>query len=334
MVLGIKTSLPKEVSIETTADCNLACYWCFNKSARKKHELSTQNIKKIIGKIHGAGVKAVRFTGGEPLLRKDIFELLKYAKSKDLYVMLNTNGTFVDEDAVDKIKGSVDNVLITFNGYDNLSEWKITGSKTSFEKKINAIKLLRKYVKVVRVGTVAVKENIEKLEEFFKILRPLDVNNWEIFRPIPHGAKDLIDNSSVELLVEKLMIFRTCVNAGITNVLPFCSYDPEKVAQVCMGAVNDDGHSKIVIGINGHAKPSYYFEKDLGNLLKEDVMDLWNNSFLKKVRDLKLVPNVCKKCRYLGVCKGGSRYIAKKVNGSYNALDPLARPVKYKDFLL
>jgi len=326
-------SIPREVSIETTFRCNLSCYWCFNKGVKAKPELSTKNIKKIVDKVSQAGTSIVRFTGGEPLLRKDIFEILEYAKSKGLYVALNTNGTFVDGDVADKIKDNVDNVLVTFNGYDNLSEWKITGSKTSFEKKINAIKLLRKSVKVVRIGTVAVKENVEKLEEFFKVLKPLDVDTWEIFRPIPHGSKDLIDNSSVETLVEKLIIFKMFVNTGVTNVLPFCSYEPERVAQVCMGAVNDDGHSKIVIGTDGHAKPSYYFEKDLGNCLKEDIMDLWNNSFLVKIRNLKLAPKLCKKCKYLEVCKGGSRYIAKKVNGSYSSLDSLAKPMKYKNFL-
>jgi len=334
MNIGIR---PREIPIEVTLACNLSCYYCFNKNVKLGNKgLSTKNIMKIINKIHDAGINVVRFTGGEPLIRKDIFHLLEYAKSKNLYVILNTNGVLIDKNNIEYIKRNVDNVLITFNGWDADQEKKISGNKLAFKKKIDAIKLLKKCgIKPIRCGTIATKKNIQNLAKFFEIVRDLEVDEWEMFRPIPSKTcPHSIDNQDVKRLVEKLLIFKKeYENCYITNAIPFCSYEPEKIRQVATGAKFDDGHVRIVVGADGHAKPSYFLTEDLGDVLKKDITSCWNNDFAKKIRSLQMVSKICKRCIYLKRCKGGSRFIAKFVNGSYAAMDPLARPEIYKNLL-
>ncbi|MEM2918471.1 MAG: radical SAM protein [Candidatus Altiarchaeota archaeon] len=327
---------PTEIPIEVTLNCNLSCNFCFNQNAKRSSELDTISIIKIIDKIKNSGINKIRFTGGEPLLRKDIFFLLKYAKSKGFYVLLNTNGTLISERNIEKIREYVDNVLISLEGFSNESEFKSTRCKNSFEKKINAIKLMKKNkVKIVRCGTVATKENIKNLEKIFKIVKSLKVDKWELFRPIPN-KKNLapITNYDVKKLAEKLLKFKkNYKNCYIGNAIPFCSYDPEKMNKVSLGAFSDDGHRRIVISVDGQVKPSYFLVKNLGNALDTEILNCWNNDFAFKIRSLQSVPRICENCIYLNKCKGGSRFCAKLVNGSYKALDPLAQPERYRDKL-
>ncbi|MFH1551870.1 MAG: radical SAM protein, partial [bacterium] len=122
---------PEEVMIEVTPKCNFGCGFCFNKisfaqKGRNIKEFSLSYLKKIVDSISESGVKIIRFTGGEPLLRKDIFDLLKYAKNKDLEVRLNTNGSLINSKTVKKLRGVVDNVLIPIESDDDEKESKLT----------------------------------------------------------------------------------------------------------------------------------------------------------------------------------------------------------------
>jgi len=121
--------LPWEAMIEITSRCNFKCKFCFNKISFAKDnksikEFNTAYIKKIINNIAQAGIKIIRFTGGEPLLRKDVFELIKYSKNKGLEVRLNTNASLIDQKTVSKLKGTVDNILIPIESYNNKKENK------------------------------------------------------------------------------------------------------------------------------------------------------------------------------------------------------------------
>jgi len=332
---NIELRIPNEVPIEVTLRCNLSCFFCFNKDYRtQQKELDTANLSKIIDNISNAGIKKIRFTGGEPLLRNDIFILLEYAKLKGLYTTLNTNGTLIDEKNVEKIREYADNVLIPLESFDNANEAKVTGCKNSFEKKIKAIKLLKRFdIETIRCGTVATKTNIDNLEKVFQVIKDLGIDSWELYRPIPTKENiNPINLGDVKTLVEKMIRFNSEFEGiFIANALPFCSYDPEKVENIAVGAKIDDGHTRIVVGVDGQVKPSYFLTEVIGNAIEEDIIKCWNHPFVTKIRKLESIPKECKKCKYLNLCKGGSRFAAKIIHGSYDTLDPLAQPEKYKD---
>jgi len=157
--------LPEEVVIEITTKCNLDCYFCFNRNVLKQRgkEISKDKVISIIDETHKAGIKIIRFTGGEPLLHPNIWELLEYAKSKGFEVRLNTNGTIISETLAQKLEKYVDNILIPLNSWSAEEEAKKTGSKDCFEKRINALKILKNTkIPIIRSGTIATKENIKK----------------------------------------------------------------------------------------------------------------------------------------------------------------------------
>ena len=149
---------PLEVMIEVEPRCNYDCPFCYNRNsfARKNRDinaLSADYVKKIIDKAAEIGVGIIRFTGGEPLLRPDIFALMEYAKDKKLEVRLNTNCSLVNAANINKFKGIVDNILIPIESCSEAEEAKATGQKEALKKKVAAIRLFKKIsVPTIRVA--------------------------------------------------------------------------------------------------------------------------------------------------------------------------------------
>ena len=325
--------LPWEVMIEVEPRCNFKCQFCFNQisfaqKSRNIKSFSTDYVKKTIDGLAKAGIKIIRFTGGEPLLRKDIFQLLRYAKNKGLEVRLNTNASLINQKTVKKLKGIVNNILIPIESYSDKKESKITGYPHSLKKKIKAIELLKKQkIPVVRAGTVATKENILNFDKIAQLISQLPLDEWELYRPIPISKKNDLNSKLVKLLVEKLIDLRKTIAKPvfIANALPFCAMkDLNKLNSVSKGGLYDDGHTRLVIDPRGFVKPHYFMDKNIGQPL--DILGAWQHPFVKKMRNLEYLPQQCHGCPFVFKCRGGSRQAAKIIYGDYRTLDPLANP--------
>ena len=342
----IPRTLPKEVMVEVTTRCNFRCAFCFNRASfaqlghGKFKEPSTEYIKKIIDSIVNAKVPIVRFTGGEPLLRADIFELLKYAKNKGLKVRLNTNGSLIKDYATAKeLAKYLDYVLFSMHTYDVKKDEKITGHKDSFRKKIRAIGWLKQAgVQTIRVSTIATRDNINNLEKFYKLFKKIKVDKWATNRVIPMpGQKNNWGRKELAPLVNKLVKIRKDIvkhsiplKVHIVNGVPLCAADPVKMNAVCSGARSVDGHERYAIDPRGFAKPIYYLEKNIGDPL--NPLACWNHPFMKILRGYKNLPKECAKCILLEKCKGGNRYCAFSYFGNYYEKDPLMDYEKIKNF--
>ena len=329
--------LPEEIMIEIIPRCNFHCEFCFNKisfakKGRKIKEFSAEYVKKIINGIIKSQIKIVRFTGGEPLLRRDIFELLKYAKDGGLETRLNTNGSLIDLKTAKKLKRIVDNVLIPIESWTEAKESKISGFKNALKKKIEAIKLLKKQeIQVVRAGTVVTEENILNFDKIADLISGLPLDEWELYRPIVTNKKTNLNPRSINLLADKLIDLRRKADKSvfIANAIPFCSIkNLNKLNAVSRGALYDDGCRRLVIDPRGFVKPHYFLDENIGSPL--DILAAWEHPFMKKMRSLEFLPDICLNCRFKYKCRGGSRYEAKAASDNYYALDPLAAPQKIK----
>lgn len=298
---------PIEVMFEIEPSCNFSCHFCFNKisfaeQGRDIKKYTTEEAKNIITKIAEAKIEIVRFTGGEPLLRKDIFELIKFAHSLGLKVWLNTNGSLVNSETVEKIKGLVENVLIPIESYDSKEEEQITGFKNSLEKKLEAVKLLKQArIKTVRLGTVAISDNIKNFNKLSELILNLPIDEWEFYNPVG----DSLEKSEIESLVDQILNLRkkTDKEIIIANSIPFCKIDePQKLNLVCCGALFDNGHSRLVIDPRGFVKPHYFVNKNIGN--PEDIMSAWNHEYMRALRSLEFLPEECEGCRFRFKCRG------------------------------
>jgi len=259
-----------------------------------------EKIKQIIDQTAKLKIPFIRFTGGEPLLRKDIFEILNYAKKQGLKIRLNTNSTLLTKEIITKLEKYIDYILLSYNDIKKPT----TKIKQVAESKIP----------IVIIGTVATKENINNLEKIHEKLSKIPISGWELYRPI---TKEQPTKNQIKILVNKLI--KLDCKYPIANAFPFCSYDKQLSSLVSLGAKYDDGHSRIVFDPRGYFKPSYFLDINLGTNLKQS----WNHEFMKDLRSQKLLPEYCKTCDYKNKCLGGSRYLAKSNYNSYNTIDPL-----------
>lgn len=94
---------PLWVHFYLTRRCNLNCAYCHSRDNVKK-DISTEEIKKIIDKLHSLGIRAIAFFGGEPTLRRDFCEILKYSVDKGIFSYFTTNGTLLNEDYIKKLQ--------------------------------------------------------------------------------------------------------------------------------------------------------------------------------------------------------------------------------------
>lgn len=314
--------IPKEIVIEVTTKCNLNCKICtINKS--EFLEVNFNSTKIILDEAYSLGIKAIRFTGGEPFLNKDIEKMLTYAKKRGFYVLLNTNATIINQRILNLLKYTVDNILISLQGFDKESDRVLTKSYTHFDKKITNIIRLKTVIPIVRIGTVISKILINNFDRYYKLFKKIKVDNWELYRP-------MIKTKDEEFIISKKDLLKTMnfilklkkegMKVKIANPVPFCiSKNITLSLTTLLGAEADDGHSRIIWDPQGYFKPSYFIKENLGNTIKE----AWLHPFLKKLRKVNYLPLRCQNCKYLKWCKGGSRVLAKLDKNDYFKVDPL-----------
>ena len=333
--------LPEEVMIEVEPRCNFNCRFCFNqisfaRNGRALKSFSTAYVKKIIDAVAKSGISIIRFTGGEPLLRKDIFQLLKYAKGKGLEVRLNTNGYLITRQVAKKLSGLVDNVLLPIESYTDKKEAAMTGAADSLKRKIKAIEWLKEEeIPVVRAGTVATKENISDFAQIAGLVFSLPLDEWELYRPIPLDKKTELVPCLINLLADKLIELRRDSDRDvyIANAIPFCAIgNLNKLNAVSKGALYDDGHRRLVVDPRGFLKPHYFLDENIGR--PTEILSAWQSDFMKKMRGLEFLPEECRDCPFVFKCRGGSRQAAKTIKGDYSFLDPLAKIKNKNKFVL
>jgi radical SAM protein with 4Fe4S-binding SPASM domain len=287
--------IPNEIIIELTKKCNLNCDFCYNTKTKGK-EVTTSQIFKIIDSIKGK-TNAIRFTGGEPLLREDLNELLECAKKNKLYTILNTNGELFNEENINLID-NVDDLLISF--HDISKKNQISALFKLIKKQKNSIFL--------RVCTTLTKKNIESLEEFYSFMQYQPVNDWFLLRQIPNKKNpEPISKKEAKEMIDKIISLNKKFqrNTKIANSLPFCVTEMGKTASICIGGKNDSGHTRIMIDSAGKILADYNIEKIFGDVEKEDITKIWLSSVFTDIRNLNYLPDKCLNCIYKVVCKGG-----------------------------
>ncbi len=309
----IPQRLPEEVAIEL--------------SSSQDSPLNTKAIKDIINQAKSLGVSIVRFIVIESLSRKDIYELFKYAKERNLEVRLDISNIFVRniKSLAERIVNLVDYVIT----YVDCKDIKKP------EKKQEILSLKQAGIKTVRVITLANPLNVRNIEKIYRFLLKCKANKWAVNRDV---YKKNIASQEIKRLVEKLVKIKKDIiknkfslRVHIVYAIPFCSYDPIKINFVCTGAKSIDGYERLLIDAQGIAKPIHYFNKKVGDF--RDITRAWNSPFMKSIRFYQLLPNDCQNCFFLEKCKGGSRFCAYQSFGSYQAVDPLMDYSKVKNYI-
>jgi MoaA/NifB/PqqE/SkfB family radical SAM enzyme len=291
--------------------------------------LSTDYIKKVTERIRKAGIPKISFTGGEPLLRPDILEILDHAGSLGFKeVWLNTNGSLIDEESAPRLTKAVGYFSIPIQSCTAEKEDRITGLKDSLALKLKAIRLLKLAgAKFIRALTVATRQTVGDLERIAALVAEAHVSKWELLRPSTGEADPALDNSDVETLVDKLWAMRAKgVDCCFGYSFPFCAVkDPgriDRLTKAILPRVGSSRYLRFAVDPRGFAKPNFFTDVHIGDPL--DPLACWRHPFMVELRTSGFLPDRCADCRFKSRCMGGSRFAAKASHGDYRAPDPLA----------
>jgi radical SAM protein with 4Fe4S-binding SPASM domain len=189
---------PFEIVWDFTYQCNLKCKHCYeNAGGKKRPELSTDEAKQvldILSKLAGIGLPALSFSGGEPLARKDFFELAAYAKKRVGYVSIASNGTLITKDSAKRINDAgVDYVEISVDGATAEVHDEFRGIPGAFEKTMEGVKNCIDEGLDTCIATVLHRNNLGELDKIIGLAKQLDVRFMH-FNYIPTGrAKSYVE---------------------------------------------------------------------------------------------------------------------------------------------
>ncbi|MGD2249379.1 MAG: radical SAM protein [Candidatus Methanofastidiosia archaeon] len=325
----------ENVSLEVTTLCNLKCGHCYADAGKKRpDELTTKEIKHAIDLLWETGVLAITFTGGEPLLHPDIFELMEYARNKPMTVVLFTNGTLITPAVVEKLKKlQVYRVNISIDGPDADTHDKFRGVPGSFNKTITGIKLLKKAQIPIHASTSLTKPVYKRVKDVLQLLKGLGITDSKIWPPTFSGRSNYED---VFITIDEFREAMEDMHAfeyGQTHQKQEFKYS--KSLENC-----GVGWSALVIKSNGVVTPcpSFDIEFSLGNIKTDSIHDIWNNSeLLNKLRKLSVYKTEeCKTCEFAAMCKGGCIADVYMRRGEFSCYDPymcVAFEVSKNDFI-
>lgn len=326
----------KFVILEVGYSCNAACKFCYNawRTSKKQKYPEAQVLSKasffsIIDSLKKWGVDTLGFSGGEPLLNPDLFEIAAYAKANGFKNSLLTNGILASKFA-SQIAENFEVVQISLQGLQATHD-KLTGGVGNFQKALLGRTALMDYKVAVSAVVVVNRLNLTELKDTIALAAGMDMNSVLINRFLPGGKGlentnlafdendllqmlNLVEESSEEygipafvgtptpLCLEGLRSYKFLLKEGcMAGKGIHCAIDPSGGLRVC-------NHSPQV----------------LGNCLERDPKEIYENSkYIQGFTELRYTPAMCKDCDKLSKCKGGCRESAHVLYGSLNDPDPI-----------
>ena len=306
-------SAPLRMDLALTFQCQNNCVHCYAGGPHATSELTTQQWKEVIKKLQQIGVFIVTFTGGEPTLREDLPELLKYAQDTGIVTGLITNGRRLkDKKYVESLENAgLDFVQITLESHKDAVHDKITGVKGSWKETVTGIKNAVKTQIYVTTNTTLNKYNATDFLDTIDFIKKQGVAVFGCNSLIYSGKAVKISNEfalSIETLKELLPKIKEKANHIGLKFLwytptQYCHLDPVKLG---LGVKSCTAASvNMCVGPNGDVYPCQSYFESLGNILKDDWRRIWNHPIASQIRKRKYVDSKCNDCPQLQVCGGG-----------------------------
>lgn len=333
------------VAWEVTRSCNLNCVHCRASSNPGPYprELDTVKAMQVLEQIRKVGKPIVILTGGEPLLRKDIFALADYGTKKGLRMVLATNGTMINPDITKKIRESgIKRVSISLDGATRESHDTFRQVNGAFDRAIKGISYLKEHGIEFQINTTVTRYNLSELESILNLAVRLRATAHHIFLLVPTGrAQEMVnqelnareyedalywfyqqqDNVSLQLKATcapqyyRLIRQEAHSKGEKVNSKP---YGLDAITRGCLAGV-----SYCFISNEGIVQPCGYLALNSGDLRGSTFSDIWkNSSIFADLRDFFKYRGKCGRCEYINVC-GGCRARAYATNGDYLSEEPL-----------
>ena len=332
-------SLGPVVVYNCTARCNLGCLHCYSASdpARRDAELTTAQAKKLLADLVEVNVPVVLFSGGEPLLRGDLFELMAEAKQLGLRTVISTNGTLIDEPAAAKLKNAgVSYVGISIDGTEPFHN-RFRQNTGAFQATIKGIRNCQKTGIRTGLRFTITKSNASQIPAIFDVAAEHGIRRLCFYHLIRSGRATKIEGEiltspqtrdAVDTIIQKT---DESVRKGLVDeVLTVGNHadGPYLLVKMQQQDRNIDqpqqlllanGGNRIGEGITcvdwkGDVHPDQFWRNySLGNVTQKSFKQIWTNNdepVLVKLRNKsKFADKRCLKCRWFDLCKGNFRFL-------------------------
>jgi len=321
---------PAQVQVDLTNRCNLNCVYCYNKeNSLDGEELSDEEFNIIISKIiKELNPVYVSFSGGEPLLRKNLFfELSERLKKNNIEVHLNTNSLLITEEIAKKLKElNIDKININIDSLEKQDSMR--GGEKLIEKTINSLNILKKYFpkEKISIACVITKMNYKDLLNIAEYVKEQGFMEIHLLDMIPCEQNSKKFFLSKEEWNDFYEIYKKIKEMGVkikpNHALLFLKEFEEHVkVPFCMA-----GRLKMVLTADGKVVPCNYFKKSefvCGDALKDNLLDIWKNSpIMNKFRYFIPSEDKCQECKLINLCTGGCRAMSLHLLGDAFMADP------------
>lgn len=346
----------KWMAWEVTRKCNMKCVHCRSNSDLGSAEgnLTFDKCQSLLDEIGQQAKPVIVISGGEPLLRKDVFDIAAYGTEKGFRMAMATNGMLVDDEVCKNMKQSgIRIVSLSLDGSTKEVHDNFRGQEGAFECVMNAAEHFRKHDIKFIVNSSFTKRNQSQIEGTYKLAKKIGATAWYMFLIVPTGRgeevmKELVSKEDYESLLnwhydmerkeDEILVRPTCAPQyyRIWNQRSKAEGLDADRRSLSFGTGGGKGciagQSICLLNHEGDIYPCSYFPLSAGNVYKQGFWDIWNNSkLLNDMRSFKDYEGKCGACKYLGVC-GGCRARSYAVTGSYMEEEPFCDyvPANYK----
>lgn len=279
------TPKPSVMYLELTYCCTCKCGFCLRwKVGPKmaKNELTTTEIKKLLSDAYKIGTRYVGFTGGEPFLREDIFELGNYARKIGLNVNVASNGTLINEGNIEKIVETFDSVTISMDGVDKQTHDQIRGVKGVYDKAMKTLDLFIKWKFPTAVNMVITEKNYNQIDDYIGFFEskkiPIQltpVHDYETsFLKVKKELKE-IDINNFKKIWSNLSEKYDFLNNFFYRYVPDFFVSPARLLKkyTCFA-----GSAMFFVNPFGDVFPCEFNRISMGNVKKESLIKIWSRS--------------------------------------------------------
>jgi radical SAM protein len=343
---------PFTVAWELTRACALACVHCRADAQPRRHpdELDTAEARRLIDQLADLAPAVLVLTGGDPMMRSDLFEIVEHAVGRGLRVAVSPTTTALATRArLQRLRDlGVVMIHVSLDGADAETHDRFRGVRGTFGRAIGMLDDLRDLGMPVQVGTTIARHNIHQREEMAELIRAYGVRVWNLFYLVPTGRGRLDAMISVEeaeasweWLAElgerspfavrttaapqfrRTMLRRERERRGGPIRLTGAGYQLREAPGGVQTRGVNDGKGFLFIDHLGNICPSGFLQVPAGNVRSDSIGEVYRNADLfRRLRDPSLLQGRCGRCEFADLC-GGSRARAMGVSGNYLAEDPL-----------
>ncbi len=339
---------PRVIAWESTRACNLVCRHC-RASAQEEpspDELRTSEVLQLIDQIAGVSKPIFVISGGEPLMREDVFDIAAYATRRGLHVAISPNGTLITPDSVGRMKDAgIKRVSVSIDGSRAGRHDAVRGVPGAFSQAVRGIGYCRDGGLPFQINTTVMRQNVGDLSAIHDLTVSLGAAAWHVFMLVPTGRGKVDDeltpqgyenmlNWVYDAALESPIPLRvTCGPQFMRLVLTHraqadAEADPspnlvgrarglDRMSRGCLA-----GMGYCFISHRGEVYPCGYLPVLAGSVREEDFGTIYRESPLfRRLRDLSRLEGKCGECPFVQRC-GGCRARAFALTGNYLAEEP------------